>query len=115
MINDKLKFAWNDSEGERHIIGELKRENGKYYFKYDLSGIKEAAQYGFSPLICFPSVNATYENDRLFPVFQSRLPDKRRRDMDKILKTYGLTEYEPFELLKSSGGRLPTDRYEFVQ
>jgi len=29
--------------------------------------------------------------------------------------SYGMTEYDEFELLKRSGAKLPTDNYEFVE
>ena len=64
-------------------------------------------------LIPFPNVNATYENNKLFPCFATRLPDKRRPEIRKILDTYGLKEYDEYELLKASGAKLPTDWYEF--
>lgn len=36
------------------------------------------------------------------------------KDYDKIFNKYGLKEYDSFELLKKSGGKLPTDNLEFV-
>ena len=114
MVNDTLKLAWNDESGNKHIVGELTKTEEKYFFKYDLFGVKKALEYGFHLLIPFPQINATYENEFLFPVFSSRLPDKRRSDIKKILDTYKLSAYEPFELLKSSGGKLPTDKFEFI-
>lgn len=32
----------------------------------------------------------------------------------EILTTYGMTEYDEFELLKRSGAKLPTDNCEFA-
>ena len=66
------------------------------------------------PLISFPELDTTYRSDVLFPVFESRLPDKKRRDMDSILNKYGLKEYEPYQLLKRSGARLPIDSLYFI-
>ena len=43
----------------------------------------------------------------LFPVFASCLPDRKRKDIDKILQKYGLKEFDEYELLKKSGARLP--------
>ena len=50
----------------------------------------------------------------MFPVFSSRLPDRRRKGIEKILEKYGLTEFDKYELLKKSGARLPIDTYEFI-
>jgi len=41
------------------------------------------------------------------PVFASRLPDPKRKDIDKILKKYNMSEYDQFTLLKKCQGRLP--------
>ena len=38
-----------------------------------------------------------------------------RPEIKEILETYGMTEYDAFELLKRSGAKLPTDNYEFVK
>ncbi len=90
-------------------------ENETFYFKYILENVKEAPKNGFKLLVTFPHVNATYENPHLFTVFGARLPDKRRPEIKEILETYGITEYNDFELLKRSGAKLPTDNYEFVK
>ncbi len=55
-----------------------------------------------------------YESDVLFPVFASRLPDRKRRDINKILEKYGLVEFDEFELLRKSEARLPIDTYSFI-
>ena len=39
----------------------------------------------------------------------------KRQQIKEILETYGMTEYDEFELLKRSGAKLPTDNYEFVK
>jgi hypothetical protein len=55
-----------------------------------------------------------YKRDILFPTFSSRLPDKKRRDIDEILKKYKLDEYDEYKLLKKSGARLPIDNLKFI-
>ena len=76
--------------------------------------LKEAEKQGFNLLVAFPQIDVTYENPQLFASFGARLPDKRRPEIKEILETYGMTEYDEFELLKRSGAKLPTDNYEFV-
>lgn len=39
----------------------------------------------------------------------SRLPDRRRKDMDRILKNYGLTYFNPYDMCRKSHGRNMTD------
>ena len=55
-----------------------------------------------------------YRSEELFPAFSSRLPDRKRKDIDKILKKYNLDEYDTYELLKRSGAKLPIDNLQFV-
>lgn len=84
-----------------------------YEFSYGHE-IEEAIKSGFELLIAFGDRNKTYENDMLFPSFSSRLPDRKRRDIARILKKYKLDEYDEYELLKKSGARLPIDNIEFI-
>lgn len=65
-------------------------------------------------MLCFPDINKTYTDTKLFSVFASRLPDKKRKDIQNILKKYGLEEFDEYMLLKRSGARLPIDSFEFI-
>lgn len=98
---DYLFLIWK-SEGNRtqYVIGELSK-NSHYQFKY-CNQIEEAEKQGFTPLISFPDLDRVYESEVLFPVFESRLPDKKRKDIGSILKKYEMDEYEPYQLLKRS-------------
>ena len=111
---DYIWVVWRDSvSSQRYIIGEISK-NGQYEFKYRINQVDEARQKGFENLVAFPDLNKLYTNKELFPAFSSRLPDKRRRDIKEILSKYNLDQYDSFELLKRSGGKLPTDSFEFV-
>ncbi|SHJ23601.1 HipA N-terminal domain-containing protein [Clostridium amylolyticum] len=111
---DYIYLVWKcHSTRQRYIVGELS-QNGKYEFKYRISDVNKAIQNGFEPLIAFPNINEVYESNDVFPAFSSRLPDKRRRDIREILAKYKLERYDTFELLKKSGGKLPTDSLEFI-
>jgi hypothetical protein len=50
-------------------------------------------------------LNKVYKNDRLFAIFTSRLPDRKRKNIQEILDKYGLKEYNDYMLLKRSGAR----------
>ena len=116
MNKDLVYLVWTDVNTEKkYKVAELYKENGKYYFKYILENVEEAKKHGFSLLVAFPKIDETYENTKLFASFGARLPDKRRPEIKDILETYGMTEYDEFELLKRSGAKLPTDNYEFVK
>ena len=111
---DFLYLVWKDFKTtKRYTIGEL-TQNGKYEFKYRINDVTNAIQSGFEPLIAFPNIYEVYENYDIFPAFSSRLPDKRRKDVKEILARYKLEKYDAFELLKKSGGKLPTDSLEFI-
>ncbi len=113
--NDKdyLYLIWKSEQTRRqYIVGQLTK-NGKYEFQYNRE-IDKALDAGFAPLISFPKINTVYESTELFPVFSSRLPDKKRKDIDKILEKYNLNEFDAYELLKRSGARLPIDNLQFI-
>lgn len=116
MQRDLVYLVWTDVKtGNKYKVAMLYKENETYYFKYILENVKEAQKDGFELLVAFPQINAKYENPHLFAVFGARLPDKRRPEIKEILSTYGLEEYDEFELLKRSGAKLPTDNFEFVK
>ena len=47
--------------------------------------------------------------------YEINFKEPTRPEIKEILETYGMTEYDAFELLKRSGAKLPTDNYEFVK
>lgn len=110
---DYILLIWKDPNSRRNfVVGDLSI-NGNYEFKYDYE-IDEAIEHGFELIIPFDDVNKVYNRDILFPAFSSRLPDKKRRGIDKILNKYGLNEYDEYRLLKRSGAKLPIDNLEFI-
>lgn len=110
---DYIFVVWQDPKSRsKFVIGTLTR-NGHYEFTYG-EELEQAKACGFMPLVAFRSFEKKYKEDALFPTFSCRLPDAKRKDIDRILADYGLTEYDEFELLKKSGARLPTDTLEFI-
>lgn len=107
-----LFLIWRDPESRKNfIIGKLSRCN-RFTFEY-CEQYKEAQDAGWNFLEAFPE-EKVYESDTLFAVFSGRLPDPKRRDISQILKKYELQDYDGFELLRKSTGRLPIDTYEFI-
>lgn len=112
MKHDFLYVIWKNPESRRnYIVGKLIKSDG-YSFEYS-NEYKEAQQNGWELIKAFPEVRE-YHSDNLFPFFSSRLPDKKRRNIEEILARYNMREYDGYELLKKSGGRLPIDTYEFI-
>ncbi len=110
--NNYLYLIWKDPRSRSNFtIGKLTRGD-KYTFEY-CEGLADAESCGWNRMDAF-SEDKVYESDVIFPVFASRLPDRKRRDIGKILEKYGLTQYDEFELLRKSGARLPIDTYEFI-
>lgn len=110
---DFLYLIWQDPLTRRnYVVGKLSKDNG-YSFEY-CGEYVQALQAGWNYIKSFPEPKV-YHSDTLFPAFSSRLPDKKRKDILKVLQKYKLHEYDGFELLKQSRGRLPIDSYEFVE
>ncbi|WP_298839056.1 HIRAN domain-containing protein [Clostridium sp.] len=110
---DYIYLVWKEPKTRRqYIVGQLSR-NGQFEFNYGFE-VNEAIERDFKLLISFDDIKKTYKSDILFPVFSSRLPDKKRNGIDKILYKYGMEEYDGYKLLKRSGARLPIDNLEFI-
>jgi curved DNA-binding protein CbpA len=110
--HNHLYLIWKDPRSRRkYIVGKLSRGD-KYTFEY-CEEYKLAKEVGWDLLVAFPE-EKQYESQTLFAAFSSRLPDPKRRDIVDILKKYNLEEYDGYELLKKSTGRLPIDTYEFI-
>ena len=110
---DYLYLIWKSEQSRKqYIVGQLVK-NGRFEFRYT-EEIQAAMDDGFRPLLCFPDVQKVYMDNKLFSVFVSRLPDKKRKDIQNILKKYDLEQYDDYLLLKRSGARLPIDNFEFI-
>lgn len=110
---DYLYLIWkSERTRKQYIIGQLTK-NGQYEFQYG-EEVQSAINDGFKPLLCFPDLDKVYKDNRLFTIFASRLPDKKRKNIRAILNKYGLDEYDDYMLLKRSGARLPIDNLEFI-
>lgn len=107
-----LYLIWQDPRSRRnYTVGKLSKGDTfvfEYYGEYE-----EARKAGWDYLKAFPE-QKRYESPTLFAAFASRLPDPKRRGIEGILQKYGLSEYDGYELLRESTGRLPIDTYAFI-
>ncbi|HBJ1646729.1 HIRAN domain-containing protein [Clostridium sp. ZBS20] len=110
---DFIYLIWKEPKSRQQFVIAKLSKNGKYEFEYGFN-IQQALDKGFIPFIAFNDIEKVYKNDKLFTSFSSRIPDRRRKDIKDILDMYGLEEYDEYELLKKSGGRLPIDDLEFI-
>lgn len=110
---DYINLIWKSPTTRvQYTVGQLSK-NGQFEFNY-CEEIEKAMADGFSPLVSFNEINETYTSDILFPTFSSRLPDKKRKDIEKILEKYKLDTFDEYELLKKSGAKLPIDNLFFI-
>jgi hypothetical protein len=111
--HDYLYLIWRAEKTRKQFIVGILSKNSKYEFQY-YNDLTDATKEGFTPLVAFPDVTKTYTSECLFQTFSSRLPDRKRKDIDKILKKYEMKDYNQYELLKRSGAKLPIDNLEFI-
>ena len=110
-----LQVIWKDLETRQRVaIGTLCKGDN-YVFAYNQATLSKAKKLGFKGLVAFQDIEKEYVSSVLFPAFATRLPDRRRSDIQVILEKYGLSEYNAFELLKKTEGRLPIDTLEFIE
>ena len=113
-VEDVIWMIWKNDQGQPFKVGQLSKGAEKYYFEYDIDGVKRAEEYGFAPLETFPIVDAKYFREELFYSFSSNLPGYGEKDITSVLKKYSIKEYDDFELLKKSGGQTSTGSFEFI-
>lgn len=113
-----LYLKWIDYKTEKkYILGALCRDkkNNMYYFKLNEDYINKAKECGFSPAILpFSDVNKIYESNILFPLFRVRVPNIENyddEDLEELLEEYDMEEYDEFEFLKKTKGKLMTDNF----
>lgn len=112
MENNTLYLVWTDEKtGKKAYVGKLMKSNKGYSFSY----INKTDGHGYNYLAPFNDRKKVYESLKMFAPFANRLPDRKRVDIDDILKKYGLTTYDEFELLRKTKSKLPIDSYSFEE
>ena len=113
-----LYLKWIDYKtNKKYVIGALCRdkEHNKYYFKLSEDYINKANEAGFSPItLPFTDLNKIYESDTLFSIFRIRVPNIANFDdeeLETLLQEVGLEEFDEFEFLKKTKGKLETDYF----
>ena len=112
--NEEIKYMETfDVFWKKYAIGNLYiTDNKEYVFKYNLENVEKAKQEGFSYIIGFKDINEEYKSQKLFPFFSSRIPSRNRHDIQNILQSLNIEEYNENQLLRKTKGKLLTDRYE---
>ena len=116
MKRRTLFLAWQDKRSRRWFpVGRLDTdlERSLYRFRYTGGASTAKAEAGFPLLVEFPSLYEDYRAAELFPLFQNRVINFGRPDLDDQLANLDLTpSADPVEILASNGGRRVTDAYE---
>lgn len=111
-----LFVVWKQPRSrQRYLIGRLWSEGGRYHFRYIVDhprSVREAQGAGFRLFDAFPHIDGEWSSETLFPVFWRRLP---REWHWPSLERQGIDVADPLEILRVTGGRLPTDTLEFLE
>lgn len=113
-----LFLAWQDRSPKRawYPIGRLEADvaASRYEFRYTKGAESAQREAGFPVLPAFPDLHRRYESSELFPLFQNRVLDPRRKDFTEYLRWLDLSpeQNDPIEILAVSGGQRQTDSLE---
>lgn len=110
-----LFVAWQDQADTRawFVVGRLDRIDVGYRFQY-VNQVRVACNSGFEPMLEFRDINAKYESNKLFPLFENRLLSRSRPDYGDFLKRIAISEdsYDPIAILGRTEGLRATDSFE---
>jgi len=113
-----LFLAWQDRSPKRawYPIGRLEADvpASRYEFRYTKGAESARREAGLPVLPAFPDLHRRYESTELFPLFQNRVLDSRRKDFADYLRWLDLSpdQNDPIEILAVSGGERQTDSLE---
>lgn len=114
-----LYLKWFDYEtNKKHLIGALIRDkqNKKYYFKLNQLYLETAIKEKniSKQILPFSDLDKIYESDEIFAIFKVRLPKIERfseEELNDLLEELEMKEYDEFEYLRKTNGKLMTDNY----
>ena len=114
-----LYLKWIDYKtNKKYLIGALFRdkEKRKYYFKMSRKHVEKAIKEKAisKALLPFCDLDKIYESDEIFAIFKVRLPKIEKFSEDELkdfLKDLNMEEYDEFEYLRKTKGKLVTDKF----
>ncbi|MGI9064902.1 MAG: HipA N-terminal domain-containing protein [Pyrinomonadaceae bacterium] len=93
------------------LVGTLSVEDGIWKFEYS----DEFRQSGdLRPIVEFPDVSKTYENEELWQFFASRIPSTEQAEVGAILKREHIKEDDAIGLLSRFGKRTVANPFELT-
>jgi hypothetical protein len=104
----RFAVAWrNTTRGLIAAVGVLDHDDMGYRFEY-LRGVDQIP--GFRRFLGFPDVQRIYESQRLWPLFDLRVMDRKRPDYEGYLARLGLPpNASRLDVLSRSGGEQKGD------
>jgi hypothetical protein len=110
---ERLTVTWRHPTTQlTSAIGTLSFTGSLYRFGY-LPAARDVVD--FRPLLGFPNLDHRYESAYLFPIFQQRSMDPRRRDFDDFIASIGLSGTPSrWDQIAASGGQREGDTLGLV-
>lgn len=120
--DEKLLVSWKGPKSKKNFFVGLLSKNFtpsglNYKFIYIQEIVLQAKEEGFMPFVGLKDLNKEYCSDKLFPVFERRLPSQSRNIFKKFIDEYQLQKSNTvtWEYLKITKGRTATDNLSFLE
>lgn len=116
MTYTKLLVSWKGPKTKyNYLVGVLEKLGKGYKFNYNANEVIKAKEEGFMPFIGLSDTHKEYRSEKLFPVFERRLPHKTRAVFKKFIEERNLDTSDDvnWNYLSIIGGRLATDSLSF--
>lgn len=117
MSYTKLLVSWKGPISKNnYLVGVLNKWEKTYTFYYNLAEVNQARNEGFKPFIGLSDIDKEYNSEKLFPVFERRLPHQSRAVFKKFIEKNKLDTSDDINWIYLSiiGGRLATDSLSFL-
>ncbi|MCM3389223.1 HIRAN domain-containing protein [Ureibacillus chungkukjangi] len=120
--DEKLLVSWKGPKSKsNYFVGLLSKNYTSrglnYKFIYNREIVLQAEEEGFMPFVGLKDLNKEYSSDKLFSVFERRLPNQSRNIFKKFIEDYDLqtSNTVTWEYLKITKGRTATDNISFLE
>ncbi|MDR2170694.1 MAG: HIRAN domain-containing protein [Planctomycetaceae bacterium] len=111
-----LYLVWRQSNDmDRHVVGEIKKSNGEFCFRY-LIDQKKADEIGFTSYVAFSDLTKTYTKNVL-DTFGHRLINPIREDIQKYYDYWEIDKRytsDKYYMLAHTQGLLAIDNFELL-
>lgn len=120
--DEKLLVSWKGPKSKENffvgLLSKIHTPSGlNYKFIYIHDVVLQAKQEGFMPFVGLKDLSKEYCSEKLFSVFERRLPNQNRNIFKKFIEDYQLQKSTSvtWEYLKITKGRTATDNLSFLE